>query len=424
MPEWVAKWLKIGLSTETADFDAAEQAMRNMYASAKLKQPRVVLRMSSPYGAILGGVMAEALLSAEASGAQVWDQVGAQVRAQVGDQVGDQVWAQVRAQVRAQVGDQVGDQVGAQVGAQVRAQVGDQVGAQVRAQVGAQVGDQVGDQVWDQVWDQVGAQVRAQVGAQVGDQVRAQVGDQVRAQVGAQVRSRWSNSLYQNLDAGFHAWVTFFRDVCGWENHTLPAYANHEILSQHASWSWWAPDVGAISDKPEILNRDERGRLHSTTGPAIRFRDGWSIYAVHGVRMPSDIFENRSSLTVARIEAEQNTEIRRVMIDLYGPAKYLKDSGAQIVHSLPADHAIVGLRSAVLMTKQVPGDETIVMIDLLNSTPEPDGTTKRYQLRVDPSAYDGTASRDCHAAAASTWRMPDGSLAFKRYQDYRPAFES
>ena len=240
----------------------------------------------------------------------------------------------------------------------------------------------------------------------------------------AQVGARWTNSLYQSFDAGFHAWITYFRDVCDWENPTLVAYANHEILSQHATWSWWAPDVGAISDKPDLLSRDDQGRLHSTTGPAIRFRDGWAIYAVHGVRMPSDIFENRASLTVARIEAERNAEIRRVMIDLYGPARYLKDSGAQIVHSLPADHPIVGLRSAVLMIKTVPDDETIVVVDLLNSTPEPDGTVKRYQLRVDPTAYDGMASRDCHAAAASTWRNADGSLVFRRYQDYTPAFES
>ena len=79
---------------------------------------------------------------------------------------------------------------------------------------------------------------------------------------------------------------------------------------------------------------------------------------------------------------------------------------------------------ARLLVKKVPDDEPIVMVDLLNSTPEPDGTTKRYQLRVDPNAYNGKASNDCHAAAASTWRLADGSLAFKKFTDYAPAFES
>ena len=91
---------------------------------------------------------------------------------------------------------------------------------------------------------------------------------------------------------------------------------------------------------------------------------------------------------------------------------------------MPADHAIVGLRTARLLRKEVPGDEAIIMVDLLNSTPEPDGTTKRYLLRTDPSAYDGLASRDCLAAVASTWRNADDSLAFKKPSDYQPQFES
>jgi hypothetical protein len=275
---------------------------------------------------------------------------------------------------------------------------------QVRSQVGSQVWSQVGSQVW----------------SQVGSQVWSQMGSQVESQVG----SRWNESRYQNLNAGWHAYVTFFRDVCGWENETLAAYANDEILSQHASWTWLAPEVGAISDKPETLHRDDQGRLHSITGPAMRYRDGWTIHAVHGVRVPADIIEDRASITVARIEGEANAEIRRVMIDLYGPKRYLTDSGATVVQELPADHPIVGLRTARLLRQEVRDDEAIVIVDVLNSTPEPDGSVKRYQLRVDPNAYDGAAARDCLAAVASTWRMPDGSLAFKRPQDYAPVFES
>ena len=136
------------------------------------------------------------------------------------------------------------------------------------------------------------------------------------------------------------------------------------------------------------------------------------------------MIEDRSTITVARIEAETNAEVRRVMIDLYGSKRYLIDSGATVIQELAPDHYIVGLRTARLLRKEVPNDETIIMVDVLNSTPEPDGSVKRYQLRIDPSAYEGLASRDCLAAVASTWRMPDGSLAFKRPQDYQPVFES
>ena len=62
------------------------------------------------------------------------------------------------------------------------------------------------------------------------------------------------------------------------------------------------------------------------------------------------------------------------------------------------------------------------MLDMLNSTPEPDGTTKRYMIRVDPAAYGGI--RDCLSAMASTYRYADGALLFAKPSDYMPSVES
>jgi hypothetical protein len=168
-------------------------------------------------------------------------------------------------------------------------------------------------------------------------------------------------------------------------------------------------------------------RLHSADGPAIAYQDGWGVYAIHGVRIPFEqrhIVERPEAITVEEIEAEENTEIRRVMIDRYGPARYVADSGARVVCELGADHPIVGLRTARLLRKDVPRHEPIIYADLLNSTPEPDGTVKRYMLRIDPEAYDGEASRNLLAAVASTWRNADGSLHFADWRDYAPVFES
>jgi hypothetical protein len=230
-------------------------------------------------------------------------------------------------------------------------------------------------------------------------------------------------SVYGQHDAGWLAFYKFFHDECGLVVQTEKLQGLW-MLAKSAGWAIPHQNICWVSERHHILERDERGRLHSLTGPACAYPDGWGIYAVHGVRVPADIIEDRSSITVARIEAETNAEVRRVMIDLYGPKRYLEDSGAVVVQELPADHHIVGLRTARLLRKEVADDETIVLVDLLNSTPEPDGTVKRYQLRVDPNAYDGQASRDCLAAVASTWRHSDGSLAFERPQDYQPVFES
>jgi hypothetical protein len=219
--------------------------------------------------------------------------------------------------------------------------------------------------------------------------------------------------------AGYSAWADYFNEV-----FSISIDRNFLDLTESCGFFWTLDDVCFAVERPTILNRDERGRLHSATGQSIGYGSGWGLWHWHGVQVTQNVIEHPELITVRDIKDEGNAEVRRVMIDRYGIARYLKDAGAKVVQELPADHPIKGLRSARLLWIGVPGDEDIVMVDLLNSTPEPDGTTKRYQLRVDPKAYGGLASKDCHAAAASTWRMPDGSLAFKRPQDYAPVFES
>jgi hypothetical protein len=180
-----------------------------------------------------------------------------------------------------------------------------------------------------------------------------------------------------------------------------------------------------------MLKVDGENRSHCADGPSHRWRDGWSLYHWHGTRIPPGheyIILAPEQITAAAIEGEKNTELRRVMIERYGEARYFVDSGATVVEELPADHRIIGLRSARLLRKDLNSDlrgfMPTVLVDLLNSTPEPDGTVKRYLLRVDPDAYDGDASRHVHAAVASTWRNADGTLTFRHWQDYDPDAES
>jgi hypothetical protein len=59
----------------------------------------------------------------------------------------------------------------------------------------------------------------------------------------------------------------------------------------------------------------------------------------------------------------------------YGQSRYLLDSGAR---RLAEDEF------GALYRTEIPGDEPLVMVKVLNSTPEADGSSKPYFLRVHP----------------------------------------
>ncbi len=235
--------------------------------------------------------------------------------------------------------------------------------------------------------------------------------------------------MYQggNMWSAYDCYLTAMRDVIGLRLPEHEKYAAWEACAKEGGFRIMHEEFCMVSDRPELLTIDEQNRPHNAVGPSHRWRDGWSLYYWHGVRIPYErrhIIEAPSTITVAEIEAETNAEVRRVMIERYGADRYVRDSGAMIMHSVPDDHPLIGLRGAKLYRKNVPDDESIYCVDVANSTPEPDGSIKRYMLRVDPNAYGGRAAQDCIAAIASTWRMEDGSMVFAHPEDYCPHIET
>lgn len=174
-----------------------------------------------------------------------------------------------------------------------------------------------------------------------------------------------------NQEAGWLSFYDFFKNET--EVEGLEIVEGLIQLAEHAHWFVFFEDVAFVSQKPTEIHLDEENRLSNEDGPAVLYEDGFSIYSVRGVSVSSDVV-NRN-YTVKDIDEESNQEVKRIMIELYGEDKYLMDSNAEKVHS---DNY------GTLYRKEVTGDETIVMVKVVNSTPEPDGSFKDYFLRVPP----------------------------------------
>jgi len=230
--------------------------------------------------------------------------------------------------------------------------------------------------------------------------------------------------MYQggNMWSAYDCYLTAMRDVIGLTGlDCWDAYAAWESCTIEGGFRIMHKDFCMVSDRPRILLVDAQNRPHCDGGPSHQWRDGWSLYHIHGIRVAEQIVMHPESITLEQIKAETNAEVRRIMVERFGHEKYLRASDAKLIDSCGETHKLKGLRTANLWSI---GD--ITMLDVLNSTPEPDGTTKRYVIPVDGTLYDGKAGRSCVAASASTWRKRGDrtQLAFARPEDYAPQFES
>lgn len=181
------------------------------------------------------------------------------------------------------------------------------------------------------------------------------------------------------------AWLSAFDTGAG------SPLAGVAAVAREAGWWWPYEKVAVISERPTALHRDEAGRLDRADGPALGYSDGFALYAWRGMPVPGEFLDELPTLTPDRIRGEENAELRRVMLEFYGYDRYLAESGAE---PLQRDE------TGTLWRIALPDDEDVVMVEVVDSTPEPDGTSRTYWLRVPP------ATRTAREGVAWTFGLP------------------
>ena len=154
----------------------------------------------------------------------------------------------------------------------------------------------------------------------IGKNLRASVRDSVWASVGDSVR----DSVYGQHDANWLAFYKFFRDECGLKEQTEKLTGLTE-LCESAGWALPHQNICWVSERHCLVARDDRGRLHSLTGPALLYPDGWGVYAVHGTRIPETWITDPKSLTAKVALTWPNIEQRRAACEILGWEKVLSE---------------------------------------------------------------------------------------------------
>jgi hypothetical protein len=313
-------------------------------------------------------------------GASLRDSLGASLRDSLGASLRDSIWASLRDSLWASLRDSLWASLRDSLGASLR----DSLGASLR------------DSIWASLRDSLGASLRDSLGDSLGDSLRASLRDSLWASLGEE----W----WGQHEAYWIAFYLFCRDIVGIKygddrSRQLDMWRD---IAQSCCWWWCHENYVVISERPTACRITEaEGRLHCEGGPALAFADGYALWRWHGVTVPEDVIAHPEQLTIARIDAENNAEVRRVMLERYGEARYLEDSGAKPIHSD---------KFGVLFRKEISVDEPLVMVRVVNSTAEPDGHFKVYWLRVPP-----TIETAQEAVAWSFGVEP---------KDYKPAIET
>jgi hypothetical protein len=349
-------WLEHGLSTAPAARAEAEAAVAEAYRSAGFSKPATVVWLDSPYAGALGVAM---LRSGSGAGP-----------------VADALITQ---------GVTPGDTA---LGRSLRSALRGQPWADARARAVARLGPSG----FAELWAAAGARPWRQLVTQLVSPLTRRLDTEFTGtgQIGAAARLALLDAVYGQHES---AWLAAFADD--------PGLAALGAVARTAGWWWAYENAAVITERPVAVHRDNLGRLHHGDGPALVYPDGYGLYAWRGMPIPPEVVTELASLTVSRIQGEANAEVRRVMLEYFGYDRYLAEAGAVEIHSDQFGR---------LWRMSFPNDEPLVMVEVVNATPEPDGSRRTYFLRVPPTI---TTAR---AAVAWTFNLDE--------PDYTPLAET
>lgn len=92
-----------------------------------------------------------------------------------------------------------------------------------------------------------------------------------------------------------------------------------------------------IENPIEVHWKDQK--LHNEKGAAIVYADGLKLYFIEGHKMPAKAILDAQSITLEDIKSEQNMEVKRILIRLFGATandpsgyvKYLTEMNAKVI---------------------------------------------------------------------------------------------
>jgi hypothetical protein len=180
----------------------------------------------------------------------------------------------------------------------------------------ANIRDNIGDNIWANIWDNIGANIR--------DNIRDNIGDNMKY---------IQPSYYANVsDYGWIGFYDYFQSLNHFTKYDWSNFVKFKTLLQSGIYELLTfENVCIVSLKPKV-KQDERNRLHCEDGPAVLFKDEFSMYFWHGIYIPEKWIMNKEPITKEDIMKETNAEKRRCLMEILGNKRYAELLDIEVIN--------------------------------------------------------------------------------------------
>lgn len=106
-------------------------------------------------------------------------------------------------------------------------------------------------------------------------------------------------------------------------------------VSRHCHIVWTFEHACFLTDHPTEIHTNARGQTHKDGGLAVKYGDGWGVWALNGVLVGKEVAETPAAeLKTEWVLVEKNAERRREIVKKIGLPRVMRELDAKVIDTM------------------------------------------------------------------------------------------
>lgn len=197
----------------------------------------------------------------------------------------------------------------------------------IRHNIWQNIKENVEESIWESIWQNIGHNIGHNIGRNIGDNIRLNIEENIEENQKINFINVW---LWGQHDINWIAYYKYYEKF-----GLLPYDENFRYLNiwydlaKSCGWCYAFEKIVFVCEKPSKLHLNSGGMLHNANGLALEYSDGYGLWMLNGVNVPSWLVTTPAEqIDPKELLTEKNVEIRREIVRKIGIERIIQKLGA------------------------------------------------------------------------------------------------
>lgn len=347
------EWLKIGLSCEPADFERGEAVISDFYSRLGKERP-VFLHFSSPMAC---EIAANILFAHSEPKSKLYSEIDIEIERWLYSDLYSEIDIELRGKIESKLYSEIDSKLYRELDSKLRRELDSKIESDINSKTKSEIESGLRSEIDRNLNSKLYRELRSKLESEIDRKLHSEIDRKLYLELYIKPRSELDGKLRSEIESkidipakpyflnnrwGAGQWCegeAFFL-FCGKVGVRYDA-EDYRLLQQWSeiakSIGWWAAWDGVciICDRPRNIMFNDAGQLHSETGKAVEYEDGWGISCWNGTRVPDHWIEQKDTLDPKEVLQTRDVEQRAAGCQIIGWAKMLDHLNHKIIDSDP-----------------------------------------------------------------------------------------